>query len=168
MNLYSVDLIIQKCRKLFLEKLKDYGLSWKFFHNYSIIDQIFIKVIRIKNIRSKGYQKIKEEKITDTYIDIVNYLIIILIKLDVYFTSNFHEISHNDVILIYNKKFEKIKNYTNNTDKTLKFFSINNVLEHISYLKKNKEKILFKELEKFCFEILVEIIFLLKQNFLKK
>lgn len=164
MNLSSIDFIIQKCRKLFLEKLKDYGLPWKFFHNYSIIDQIFIKVIRIKNIQSKGYPNIEEEKITDTYIDIVNYLIIILIKLDISFISNFNKISHNDVILIYNEKLKKIKNYTDCMDKTLNKYSINNILENISFLKKNKEKIFFKELEKFCFKILVEIIFLLRQN----
>ncbi|WP_185852080.1 DUF1599 domain-containing protein [Blattabacterium cuenoti] len=163
MNFSSIDFIIQKCRKLFLEKLKDYGLSWKLFHNYSIIDQVLIKVIRIKNIQSKGFQKIQKEKITDTYIDIVNYLIIILIKLDVYFISNFHKISHNDVIFIYNEKLKKIKNYIY-VDKTSNKFSINFVLERISFLKRNREKILFKELEKFCFKILVEIIFLLRKN----
>ncbi|WP_341654027.1 DUF1599 domain-containing protein [Blattabacterium cuenoti] len=167
MNFSSTDdLIIHKCRKLFLEKLKDYGISWKFFHNYSIIDQILMKIVRIKNIQSKGYQKIKEEKITDTYIDIVNYLIIILIKFEICSTSRFHKkISNNDVILIYNKKLKKIKNYIDGMDKTFIQFSINNVLKNILLLKKKKEKILFKELEKFCFKILVEIIFLLKQNF---
>ncbi|ACY40135.1 hypothetical protein BLBBGE_103 [Blattabacterium sp. (Blattella germanica) str. Bge] len=89
MNHSSIDFIIQKCRKLFLDKLKDYDLSWKFLKNSSIRDQIFIKVVRIKNIQSKGYQEIKEEKITDTYIDIINYIIIILIKLDVFFILNF-------------------------------------------------------------------------------
>ncbi|WP_341660172.1 DUF1599 domain-containing protein [Blattabacterium cuenoti] len=167
MNFSSTDdLIIHKCRKLFLEKLKDYGVSWKFFHNYSIIDQILMKIVRIKNIQSKGYQKIKEEKITDTYIDIVNYLIIILIKFEISSTSHFYKkISNNDVILIYNKKLKKIKNYIDCMDKTFIQFSINNVLKNILFLKKKKEKILFKELEKFCFKILIEIIFLLKQNF---
>jgi Domain of Unknown Function (DUF1599). len=163
MNFPSVDFITQKCKKLFLEKLKDYGLSWKFLHNDSIIDQILIKVIRIKNIQLKGYQEIKEEKITDTYIDIVNYFIIILIKMDVSFTSNFHNISCNDVIFIYNKKLEKIKNHTYVTQKNK--FSINNILENIFYIKKNKEKILFKELEKFSLKIIYEIIFLLIKNF---
>ncbi|WP_341656785.1 nucleotide modification associated domain-containing protein [Blattabacterium cuenoti] len=166
MNFSSTDdLIISKCRKLFLEKLKDYGVSWKFFHNYSIIDQILMKIVRIKNIQSKGYQKIKEEKIIDTYIDIINYLIIILIKFEICSTSHFHnKISNNDVILIYNKKWNKIKNYIDCMDKTFIQFSINNVLKNIFFLKKKKEKILFKELEQFCFKILVEIIFLLKQN----
>ncbi|WP_185857252.1 nucleotide modification associated domain-containing protein [Blattabacterium cuenoti] len=167
MNHSSLDLdfifIIQKCRKLFLKKLEDYGLSWKFFHNYSIIDQVLIKIIRIKNIQLKGFQKIKEEKITDTYIDIINYLIIILIKLDVFFTSNFHKISHNDVILIYNEKIKKIKNYIY-VDKTSNKFSINLILKKIFFLKKNRKQILFKELEKFCFKMLVEIIFLLRKN----
>ncbi len=166
MNFSSTDdFIIHKCRKLFLEKLKDYGISWKFFHNYSIIDQIFMKIVRIKNIQSKGYQKIKEEKITDTYIDIVNYLIIILIKFEIFSTSHFHKnISNNDVILIYNKKWNIIKNYIDCIDKTFIQFSINTVLKNIFFLKKKKKKILFKELEQFCFKILVEIIFLLKQN----
>ncbi|WP_341654871.1 DUF1599 domain-containing protein [Blattabacterium cuenoti] len=166
MNFSSTDdLIIYKCRKLFLEKLKDYGVSWKFFHNYSIIDQILMKIVRIKNIQLKGYQKIKEEKIIDTYIDIVNYLIIILIKFEICSTSHFHKkISNNDVIFIYNKKWNKIKNYIDCMDKTFIQFSINNVLKNIFFLKKKKENILFKELEQFCFKILVEIIFLLKQN----
>ncbi|WP_341662405.1 DUF1599 domain-containing protein [Blattabacterium cuenoti] len=167
MNFSSTDdLIIHKCRKLFLEKLKDYGVSWKFFHNYSIIDQILMKIVRIKNIQSKGYQKIKEEKITDTYIDIVNYLIIILIKFEICSTSHFHKkISNNDVILIYNQKLKEVKNYINCMDKSFIQFSIHNVLKHILFLKKKKEKISFKELKKLCFKILVEIIFLLKQNF---
>ncbi|WP_341655306.1 DUF1599 domain-containing protein [Blattabacterium cuenoti] len=166
MNFSSTDdLIIYKCRKLFLEKLKDYGVSWNFFHNYSIIDQILMKIVRIKNIQLKGYQKIKEEKIIDTYIDIVNYLIIILIKFEICSTSHFHKkISNNDVIFIYNKKWNKIKNYIDCMDKTFIQFSINNVLKNIFFLKKKKENILFKELEQFCFKILVEIIFLLKQN----
>ncbi|WP_185857886.1 nucleotide modification associated domain-containing protein [Blattabacterium cuenoti] len=157
----SIDFIIQKCRKLFLEKLKDYGLSWKFFHNNSIIDQILIKIIRIKNIESKGYQKVKNEIIIDTYIDIINYLLILLIKLDIFFISNFHKISNNDVISIYNKKWDQIKNYTNFCcmNKILNKFSINHFLDKILFLKQNPE---IKELEKFCFKILTQIILLLE------
>ncbi|WP_185871579.1 nucleotide modification associated domain-containing protein [Blattabacterium cuenoti] len=161
----STDFIIQKCKKLFLEKLKDYGLSWKFCHNYSIVDQILVKIIRIKNIQSKRYQKIKEEKIIDTYIDIINYFIIILIKLDTFFISNFHKISHYDVILIYNEKLKNIKSSIYFMEKTLNKFCIDNILEEILFLlKKKKEKNSFKELEKLCLKILVEIIFFLRKN----
>ncbi|WP_185872155.1 nucleotide modification associated domain-containing protein [Blattabacterium cuenoti] len=164
MNYYSIDFIIKKCRKLFFNKLKDYGLSWKILKNSSIIDQIFIKIIRIKNIQSKGYQKIQEEKITDTYIDIINYLIIILIKIDIFFILNFNKISYNDVIFLYNKKFEKIQNSFHENFK-YKIFSINNIIKNILYLKKNKEKISFKKLEKFYWKMLFETIFILKKNF---
>ncbi|WP_185859233.1 nucleotide modification associated domain-containing protein [Blattabacterium cuenoti] len=164
MNNPSIDFIIQKCRKLFLDKLIDYDLSWKFLKNSSIIDQILIKVVRIKNIQSKGYQEIKEEKITDTYMDIINYIIIILIKLDVFFILNFNKISYRDVIFIYNQKFEKIKNYLHKDFKN-KMFSINNILENILYLKKNEEKVAFKKLEIFYFKMLIETIFLLKKNY---
>ncbi|AGW85883.1 hypothetical protein K645_521 [Blattabacterium sp. (Nauphoeta cinerea)] len=165
MNFSSIDSILEKCKKLFLEKLRDYGLSWKFFHNYSIIDQILIKLIRIKNIQSKGSQKIKEEKIEDTYIDIINYLIIILIKIDISFTLQSHDVSHHDVILIYNEKLKKIKMNTDCMDKTLNKFSINSILENILLLKMNQKKFFLKELEKFCFQTLIEIIFILKRNF---
>lgn len=166
MNHSSIDFIIQKCRKLFLDKLKDYDLSWKFLKNSSIRDQIFIKVVRIKNIQSKGYQEIKEEKITDTYIDIINYIIIILIKLDVFFILNFKKISYHDVIFLYDQKLERIRNcFCENYKQKKKIFSINNVLENILYLKKNEEEVSFKKLEKFYLKMLIETIFLLKKIF---
>ncbi|WP_185853266.1 DUF1599 domain-containing protein [Blattabacterium cuenoti] len=164
MNHPSIDFIIQKCRKLFLDKLIDYDLSWRFLKNSSIIDQILIKVVRIKNIQSKGYQEIKEEKITDTYMDIINYIIIILIKSDIFFILNFNKISHRDVIFLYNQKFERIKNCLYKNFKH-KIFSINNILENIFYLKKNEGKVAFKKLEKFYFKMLIETIFLFKKNF---
>ncbi|WP_185868960.1 nucleotide modification associated domain-containing protein [Blattabacterium cuenoti] len=162
MNHTSIDFIIKKCRKLFLDKLKDYDLSWKLLKNSSIIDQILIKIIRIKNIQSKGYQEIKEEKITDTYMDVINYIVIILIKLDIFFVLNFDKISCHDVIFLYNKKFEKIKNCIHEYSPQ-KIFSINNVLKNILYLKKNEEEVPFKKLEKIYFKILIETIFLLKK-----
>ncbi|WP_185865945.1 nucleotide modification associated domain-containing protein [Blattabacterium cuenoti] len=160
----SINFIFQKCRKLFLDKLIDYDLSWKFLKNSSIIDQILIKVVRIKNIQSKGYQEIKEEKITDTYMDIINYIIIILIKLDIFFILNIDTISRCDVIFIYNQKFEKIKNCIHKNSKN-KIISIKNILENILYLKKNEGKVAFKKLEKFYLKMLIETIFLLKKNF---
>ncbi|WP_185862074.1 nucleotide modification associated domain-containing protein [Blattabacterium cuenoti] len=163
MNHTSIDFFIQKCRKLFLIKLKDYDISWKFLKISSIIDQILIKVVRIKNIQFKGFQKVKEEKITDTYIDIINYIIIILIKLDVFFVLNFNIISHDDVIFIYNKKLDKIKNL--NINENFKYKSINYIFEKILYLKKNEKKISLKKLEKFCFKMLTKTIFLLKKNY---
>ncbi|WP_185876759.1 nucleotide modification associated domain-containing protein [Blattabacterium cuenoti] len=164
MNHLSIDFFIKKCGKLFYDKLKDYDLSWKFLKNSSIIDQILIKVVRIKNIQLKGYQEIKEEKITDTYMDIINYIIIILIKKDIFFILNFDKISYDDVVFLYKKKFKSIKNCINDNYEK-KILSINNVLKNVLYLKENEKKFSFKELEKFYLKILVETLFLLKKSF---
>ncbi|WP_185869541.1 nucleotide modification associated domain-containing protein [Blattabacterium cuenoti] len=169
---HTVDFFIEKCRNLFLEKLIDYDLSWLYLKKYSIIDQIFIKTIRIKNINFKGEQSIKEEKITDTYIDIINYLIILLIKLDTFFISlknSNNKISHDQIISFYNKKFDNLKNYMNNYFKYKICFDHfdDDLVDKFLYLKKNSKKILSKKLEEFYYQIIIEILFFLKKNYYK-
>ncbi|WP_185850308.1 nucleotide modification associated domain-containing protein [Blattabacterium cuenoti] len=156
-------IIIEKCRKLFLRKLIDYDFSWKVLKYSSIIDQIFIKVSRIKNIQSNKNQLIKEEKIIDTYIDIINYLLIILIKIDIFFSCK--SFSHRIVMSIYNRNIEIIKkdfisslNFRKNQIST-----IDSILDKIYYLKNNEEKISTKELKNYSIKILIEIFSLLKE-----
>ncbi|WP_238784397.1 DUF1599 domain-containing protein [Blattabacterium cuenoti] len=166
MNDSFIDLIIQKCRKLFLSKLKYYDVSWKYLKHSSMTDQILIKVIRIKNIESKGYQEVKEEKIIDTYIDVINYIIIMLIKLDVFFVLNINKISHNDVIRLYNEKFKKITNCICTNVYVFKNQSISSILDKMLSLKKEISFLSFQKLEGFYFQILIETILLLvKKNY---
>jgi hypothetical protein len=73
--------IIQKCRSVFLTKMKDYGSSWRILRISSLTDQIFIKANRIRSIESKGVRKV-EEGIIPEYIGIVNYSVIALIQLE--------------------------------------------------------------------------------------
>jgi hypothetical protein len=73
--------IIQKCRSIFLTKMKDYGSSWRILRISSLTDQIFIKATRIRSIESKGIHKV-DEGIIPEYIGIVNYCVIALIQLD--------------------------------------------------------------------------------------
>ncbi|WP_185855455.1 nucleotide modification associated domain-containing protein [Blattabacterium cuenoti] len=134
-----MDLIFEKCKKLFLEKLEDYDLSWIFLKENSIIDQIFIKIFRIKNIKIKKSQSVIEEEIIDTYIDIINYIIILLIKLYVKKKQMEKVINHNNIINLYNKKVEVIKNCMKNNLYKKKFSSIEDLFKEISYLKNHKE-----------------------------
>ncbi|AWU42480.1 DUF1599 domain-containing protein [Blattabacterium punctulatus] len=169
MNHISINFIIKKCKKLFKKKLKDYDLSWKIIKIYSMIDQIFIKVFRIQNIQKRGYQKVKEEKIIDTYIDVINYIVITIIKLN---TSNNLEkdISHSKIICLYIQQFNKIKNWKKNIElynKKMGDPSIEKILEYIFYLKKKKEKILSNNLEKIFFKILKITILLLMKDIRK-
>ncbi|MCF8227832.1 MAG: DUF1599 domain-containing protein [Bacteroidales bacterium] len=75
------DEVIENCKNLFLNKMKDYGTAWRVLRASSLTDQIYIKANRIRSIDSKGSQKI-EEGIEPEFIGIVNYSIIALIQLE--------------------------------------------------------------------------------------
>ncbi|MDZ7740264.1 MAG: DUF1599 domain-containing protein [Bacteroidota bacterium] len=75
------DAAIEKCKSLFLNKMKDYGAAWRVLRVSSLTDQIYIKANRIRSIDYKGSQKIKEG-IEPEFIGIVNYSIIALIQLE--------------------------------------------------------------------------------------
>lgn len=159
----NTSIIIEKCRKLFLRKLIDYDFSWKMLKYSSIIDQIFIKASRIKNIQSNKNQLIKEEKIIDTYIDIINYLLIILIKIDIFLSCK--SFSHRSVMSFYNRNIEIIKKdyYISPNFRKNKISTVDILLDKIFFLKKNEEKISIKELKDYSIKILIEILFLLKE-----
>ena len=42
------DDVIEKCRSLFINKMKDYGSAWRILRLPSLTDQIFIKAQRIR------------------------------------------------------------------------------------------------------------------------
>lgn len=74
------DSIINVCKDIFFKKAKDYGASWRVLRTISVIDQIFIKALRIRNL-----QEIKTQKVADgiptEFIGIINYAAIGLIQL---------------------------------------------------------------------------------------
>lgn len=71
--------IVTQCKDLFVKKASDYGTSWRMLRTISIVDQIYIKAWRIRQIQEKGEQKI-EDSIESEFIGIVNYGIIALIQ----------------------------------------------------------------------------------------
>ena len=44
------DEVTAKCRAIFVDKMSDYGASWRIFRLHGISDQLYIKV---KNIRQR-------------------------------------------------------------------------------------------------------------------
>jgi len=72
---------IQLCKEIFIKKTKDYGTSWRVLRTISIIDQIFIKAQRIKNIQQTGNQLVSDD-INSEFKGMVNYGVIGLIQLD--------------------------------------------------------------------------------------
>ncbi|GAB4092046.1 DUF1599 domain-containing protein [Flaviaesturariibacter terrae] len=74
------DEVIGACRDLFAKKTSDYGTAWRVLRPISIVDQIYIKALRIRTIQEKGVQRIGDD-IRGEFIGIVNYAIIGLIQL---------------------------------------------------------------------------------------
>ncbi|RYY54847.1 MAG: DUF1599 domain-containing protein [Chitinophagaceae bacterium] len=73
--------VIGACRDLFLKKTSDYGTAWRVLRNISIVDQIFIKALRIRTIQEKRQQRI-QDNIADEFTGIINYAVIGLMQLE--------------------------------------------------------------------------------------
>ncbi len=71
---------VERCREVFIEKFRDYGPSWSVYRISSLIDQIFIKADRIRNIEMGKIPMVNENSETE-FIGIVNYCVITLIQL---------------------------------------------------------------------------------------
>ena len=69
------------CRKIFADKLIDYGTSWRIMRTQAVTDQLFIKAKRIRTIQNTGKSAVGEG-ILPEFIAIINYGIIGLIQLE--------------------------------------------------------------------------------------
>ena len=74
------DQAIASCSDIFIKKTKDYGTAWRVLRIISVVDQIFIKALRIRTIQDKGFQKVDDD-IQDEFKGIINYAVIGLIQL---------------------------------------------------------------------------------------
>lgn len=74
------DEVMAICRKVFLEKMKDYGTAWRILRPKSITDQIYIKANRIRSIEEKGVSMVGEG-ISPEFVGIINYAIMGLIQI---------------------------------------------------------------------------------------
>lgn len=74
------DLVVGRCKDIFMKKAIDYGTAWRVLRTISIVDQIFIKAQRIRTIQEKKEQKVADG-IPGEFQGIVNYAVIGLIQL---------------------------------------------------------------------------------------
>jgi len=74
------DQIVEICKTLFVNKMNDYGTSWRILRSTSLTDQIFIKANRIKNLEIKKMSLVNEG-VEPEYIGIVNYSIMAIIQM---------------------------------------------------------------------------------------
>ena len=74
------DQAVATCRDIFIKKTKDYGTAWRVLRIISVVDQIFIKALRIRTIQDIGNQKVGDD-IASEFKGILNYAVIGLIQL---------------------------------------------------------------------------------------
>src|SRR4051794_32971717 len=74
------DAVITACRDIFSKKTRDYGTSWRVLRTMSVVDQIFIKALRIRTIQEKKEQMVSDD-IPGEFKGILNYAVIGLIQL---------------------------------------------------------------------------------------
>ena len=72
--------VLAQCRKLYVDKMKDYGPAWRILRTPSITDQIFIKANRIRTLQTTS-ERLVDEGIEPEFIGIVNYAAMGIIQL---------------------------------------------------------------------------------------
>ena len=98
--------IISKCRRLFEEKMSDYGPSWRILRLTSLTDQIFIKAQRVRNIQVLAERKVDEGQ-EQEFMGIVNYSLIALMQIKLGLTEK-PDLSSNSALDYYDKEVSGI------------------------------------------------------------
>ena len=109
--------VIQLCREVFQNKLKDYGPSWRIMRPQSITDQLFIKANRLRSLEIKGTSKI-EEGLKPEFIAIVKSGIIGLIQLLLGPAMDTIETTDQEALALYDRYMTETKQlmYAKNHD----------------------------------------------------
>lgn len=95
------DAVIEKCRSLYINKLKDYGCAWRILRLPSLTDQIFIKAQRIRQLQGNMTRKVEEGEVSE-FMGIVNYSVMALIQLEKGVAEQ-PDLSAEDAIKLYDK-----------------------------------------------------------------
>lgn len=99
--------VIATCREIFVKKMSDYGPAWRILRPSSLTDQLYIKVMRIRSIQTKGESKVGED-IYGEFIAIVNYSAMGLIQLELGFADEV-DITKENALKLYDKYVEESK-----------------------------------------------------------
>ncbi len=95
------DDVIEKCRSLYSNKLKDYGCAWRILRLPSLTDQIFIKAQRIRQLQQNSTRKVDEGEVSE-FIGIINYSVMALIQLEKGVVEQ-PDLAINEAIELYDK-----------------------------------------------------------------
>ncbi len=109
------DQITAKCRAVFIDKMQDYGPSWRIFRLHGITDQLYIKACNIRQRQETGISLVGDE-IPGNLQAIVNYGITAIIQArngyaDAIDMTNEEAVGHYDRILNEAKELMLRKNH---------------------------------------------------------
>ncbi len=96
------DSVIDDCKDIFINKMKDYGTAWRILRTTSLTDQIYIKANRIRSIDDKGAQKV-DEGVKPEFIGIINYSVMALIQLELGVDEKNTELPIDQAETLYDK-----------------------------------------------------------------
>lgn len=94
--------VIDRCRSLFINKMKDYGSAWRILRLPSLTDQLYIKAQRIRGLQENTEHKIDEDE-TAEFIGIINYALMALIQIEKGIASQ-PDLSLDEAIVLYDQK----------------------------------------------------------------
>lgn len=72
--------IIGECGRIFIDKMADYGPTWLYFRDVSLVDQLWIKIKRVRTLEKNGGKNAVGEGSEGEFIAIINYAAIMLMK----------------------------------------------------------------------------------------
>jgi hypothetical protein len=111
-TLEQYDEAVNSCRDVFIQKVQDYGTSWRVLRMISIVDQIYIKALRIRTIQEKKHQKIADD-ITGEFKGMVNYAVIALIQIDLG-TFEAEDLPVEEAARLYDEKIQEARELMQN------------------------------------------------------
>ncbi|WP_010228899.1 DUF1599 domain-containing protein [Gillisia marina] len=106
------DAVINTCRELFVNKMKDYGCAWRILRLPSLTDQIFIKAQRIRSLQENEVRKVDEDEKPE-FIGIINYSIMALIQLELGIATQ-PDLSVEEAMRLYDEKIDLTKQLMEN------------------------------------------------------
>lgn len=101
------DQVTVKCRAIFIEKMSDYGASWRIFRLHGITDQLYIKACNIRQRQETGISLVGDD-IPGNLRAIVNYGITAIIQERMGFADGV-DLSNDEAIQLYDGVLNEAK-----------------------------------------------------------
>ncbi len=101
------DQVTAKCRTIFIDKMSDYGASWRIFRLQGISDQLYIKVKNIRQRQETGVSLVGDD-IEGNLRAIVNYGIMAIIQERNGFADGV-DISNEKAVQLYDAVLQEAK-----------------------------------------------------------